>query len=183
MLNRLVKTNEDYALTIARLVLGMLFFIHGEQLMLGWFGGYGLSGSMKFFTEQLGIPAPFAFLAICAEFFGGLMLIAGFLGRVAALTIICTHGGSRRQGALAVRGFHELVWHTERRRVRISLAGYHHWGGSRFTRFGRSFTRPAAGPIARKRAGGNGPREHRCSRRDIAILEQFDQRRILFTAG
>jgi len=90
MLNRLVKTNEDYALTIARLVLGMLFFIHGDQLMLGWFGGYGLSGSMKFFTQGLGIPAPFAFLAICGEFFGGLMLIVGFLGRVAALTIICT---------------------------------------------------------------------------------------------
>src|SRR5258708_35550754 len=89
MLNTLVKTNEDYALTIARLVLGMLFFIHGDQLMLGGFGGYGLSGSMEFFTQHLGIPAPFAFLAIGAEFFGGLMLIVGFLGRVAALSIIC----------------------------------------------------------------------------------------------
>jgi putative oxidoreductase len=83
-------TNEDYALTIARLVLGVLFFVHGDQLMLGWFGGYGLSGSMEFFTHNLGIPAPFAFMAICAEFFGGMMLILGLLGRVAALTIICT---------------------------------------------------------------------------------------------
>src|SRR2546426_12136189 len=90
MLNRLVRTNEDYALTIARLVLGVLFFIHGDQLMLGWFGGYGLSGSMQFFTQHLGIPAPFAFLAICAEFFGGVMFLVGFFGRVAALTIICT---------------------------------------------------------------------------------------------
>src|SRR6266567_3814126 len=89
MLNRLVKTNEDYALTIARLVLGMLFFIHGDQLMLGWFGGHGLSGSMQFFTQHLGIPAAFAFLAICAQFFGGLMLILGFAGRIAALGIIC----------------------------------------------------------------------------------------------
>src|SRR5207237_4782011 len=31
----------------------------------------------------------FAFLAICAEFFGGLMLIVGLLGRVAALAILC----------------------------------------------------------------------------------------------
>ncbi len=90
MLNRLVRTNEDYALTIARLVLGVLFFVHGDQLMLGWFGGYGLSGSMEFFTHNLGIPAPFAFLAICAEFFGGLMLIVGLLGRIAALSLICT---------------------------------------------------------------------------------------------
>src|SRR5207245_8018921 len=45
--------------------------------------------SIDFFTEDLGIPGSFAFLAICAEFFGGLMLIVGFLGRVAALSIIC----------------------------------------------------------------------------------------------
>src|SRR5881394_3141808 len=89
MLHKLLKTDSDYVLTISRLVLGVLFFIHGDQLMLGWFGGHGFSGSMEFFTQQLGIPAPFAFLAICAEFFGGLMLIVGFLGRVAALTIIC----------------------------------------------------------------------------------------------
>ncbi len=89
MLNKLARTNDDYALTIARLVLGVLFFVHGDQLMLGWFGGYGLSGSMEFFTHNLGIPAPFAFLAICAEFLGGLMLVVGFWGRVAALSIIC----------------------------------------------------------------------------------------------
>ena len=89
MLNRLVKTDEDYALTIARLVLGMLFFIHGDQLMLGWFGGHGLRASIDFFSQDLGIPASFAFLAICAEFLGGLMLVVGFLGRVAALSIIC----------------------------------------------------------------------------------------------
>src|SRR5260370_14399521 len=89
MLNKLVRTNDDYALTIARLVLGVLFFIHGDQLMLGWFGGHGLRASMDFFTQDLGIPASFAFLAICAEFLGGLMFIVGFLGRVAALSIIC----------------------------------------------------------------------------------------------
>ena len=90
MLNKLFRTDEDYALMLARVVLGALFFIHGDQLMLGWFGGYGLNGTLQFFTQHLGIPAPFAFLAICAQFFGGLMLIVGFLGRVAALTIICT---------------------------------------------------------------------------------------------
>jgi putative oxidoreductase len=36
--------------------------------MLGWFGGYGFSGTMNFFTQMMHIPAPFAFLAICAEF-------------------------------------------------------------------------------------------------------------------
>src|SRR5260370_9577199 len=90
MLNKLVKTDSDYALTICRLVLGTLFFIHGDQLMLGWFGGYGLTGSIQFFTQQLGIPASFAFLAICAQFSGGLMLILGLIGPAPPLGLIFT---------------------------------------------------------------------------------------------
>jgi len=39
MLKLLVKTEPDYTLTLSRLVLGFLFFVHGSQLMLGWFGG------------------------------------------------------------------------------------------------------------------------------------------------
>jgi len=89
MLHKLLKTESDYALTISRLVLGSVFFAHGAQLLLGWFGGYGLTGSMQFFTRQLGIPAAFSFLAICVQFFGGLMLILGFAGRIAAIGIIC----------------------------------------------------------------------------------------------
>jgi putative oxidoreductase len=89
MLKRLIQTGQDYALTISRLVLGVIFFAHGGQLMLGWFGGYGLSGSMQFFTRQLGIPSVFAFMAIAGQFFGGIMLIAGLAGRAAALTIAC----------------------------------------------------------------------------------------------
>jgi putative oxidoreductase len=75
-------------LTVVRLVLGVVYFAHGAQKMLGWFGGYGFQGTMGFFTQQMGIPAPFAFLAICAEFFGGLGLILGLLTRVAAFGIL-----------------------------------------------------------------------------------------------
>src|SRR3989442_8322005 len=109
MLNRLVKTNEDTG-SIARLVLGMLFFIHGDQLMLGWFGGYGLSGSMEFFTQHLGIPAPLAFLAICAEFFGGVVLIVGFFGRLSALAIIFTMVVAVAKGPWQFRPFMKWVW-------------------------------------------------------------------------
>ena len=55
--------------------------------MLGWFGGYGFSGTMGMFTNVLHIPAIFAFLAIAAEFFGGLGLIFGLLTRIAAFGI------------------------------------------------------------------------------------------------
>src|SRR5271169_4803983 len=88
MFQRIMNTHDDFAMTIVRLVLGVVFFAHGSQKMLGWFGGYGFSGTMGFFTQQMGIPAPFAFLAICAEFFGGLGLIVGLLSRIAAFGIV-----------------------------------------------------------------------------------------------
>ncbi len=88
MFRKLFSTSNDFVLTIVRLVLGVTFFMHGAQKMLGWFGGSGFHGTMGFFTQQMGIPAPLAFLAICAEFFGGLGLLVGLLSRVAALGII-----------------------------------------------------------------------------------------------
>jgi len=87
MIRKLVATDNDTGTALLRLVLGVLFFAHGAQKMLGWFGGYGFAGTMGFFTNVMHIPALFAFLAIAAEFFGGLGLILGFLTRVAALGI------------------------------------------------------------------------------------------------
>ena len=72
---------------VIRLALGVIFFAHGAQKMLGWFGGYGFSGTMGFFTHQMGIPAPLAFFAIMAEFLGGIGLVLGLLTRIAALGI------------------------------------------------------------------------------------------------
>jgi putative oxidoreductase len=88
MFHKLFVTSNDFALTVVRLVLGVTFFMHGAQKMLGWFGGYGFHATMGTFTHYLGIPAPLAFLAICAEFFGGLGLLVGLLSRIAALGIM-----------------------------------------------------------------------------------------------
>lgn len=85
-MKRLLATSDDVTLTILRVVLGVVFFAHGAQKMLGWFGGYGFHGTMGFF-EHLGFPAPVAFLIICTEFFGGLGLIVGLLTRIPALGI------------------------------------------------------------------------------------------------
>src|SRR6266496_1896966 len=87
MIRKLIVTDNDTATTILRVVLGVIFFAHGAQKMLGWFGGYGFTGTMGFFTGTMHIPAPLAFLAIAAEFFGGLGLILGFLTRIAAFGI------------------------------------------------------------------------------------------------
>jgi putative oxidoreductase len=66
---------------------GVVFFPHGAQKVLGWFGGHGFSGTMGFFTGMLHVPALFAFLAIAAEFAGAIALILGLFTRVAALVI------------------------------------------------------------------------------------------------
>ena len=83
----LFKTNNCAAPLIARFLLGIVMFPHGAQKMLGWFGGYGFSGTMNFFTGTMHIPAVFALLAILAEFIGSLGLMAGLLSRVAAFGI------------------------------------------------------------------------------------------------
>jgi len=89
MFRKLINTTDDSTVTILRLILGVVFFAHGAQKALGWFGGYGFSGTMGFFTQGMHIPAAFAFLAICAEFLGSIGLLLGLLGRVAAFSICC----------------------------------------------------------------------------------------------
>jgi putative oxidoreductase len=86
MLKRLMATSDDVSFTILRLVLGVVFFAHGAQKMLGWFGGFGFHATMGSFAH-MGMPAPVALLVICTEFFGGLGLIVGLLTRIAALGI------------------------------------------------------------------------------------------------
>ena len=87
MLRKLFATEESAATSLLRLVLGIVFFAHGAQKMFGWFGGFGFSGTMSYFTGTMHIPAPLAFLAIAAEVFGGLGLILGLLTRIAAFGI------------------------------------------------------------------------------------------------
>jgi putative oxidoreductase len=87
MIRRIYATDDSAATAILRVVLGIVFFAHGAQKMLGWFGGFGFAGTMGFFTGMMHIPAPLAFLAIAAEFFGGIGLILGFLTRIAAFGI------------------------------------------------------------------------------------------------
>lgn len=87
MLADLFSTDPDWTQTIIRLILGAVFFAHGAQKLLGWFGGSGLKATIGMMHEHLGLPVPIAFLAVSAEFLGGAGLIFGLLGRVAAAGI------------------------------------------------------------------------------------------------
>jgi putative oxidoreductase len=89
MMRKLFATHDSWSLLILRVTLGVVMFPHGAQKLLGWYGGYGFSGTMDMFTNKMGIPAALAFLVIMTEFFGSLGLILGFLTRVAAFGVFC----------------------------------------------------------------------------------------------
>ena len=86
-MKKLLTTNNNAAIAIVRVVLGIVLFAHGAQKLLGWFGGYGFSGTMGFFTGTLNLPYIIALLVILIEFFGALFLIAGFAARYAAAAV------------------------------------------------------------------------------------------------
>ena len=85
----LLATDDRSLLTILRITLGVVMLPHGLQKTLGWFGGYGFTGTMGGFTS-MGIPAVLAFLAIAAESAGAVALITGFTTRIAAFGIGAT---------------------------------------------------------------------------------------------
>jgi putative oxidoreductase len=88
MLLDLFSTNPDWLQTLIRITLGVVFFAHGSQKVLGWFGGQGLKETMRTMHEFLGLPTPLALLAVAAEFLGGLGLMVGLLSRIAAIGIV-----------------------------------------------------------------------------------------------
>src|ERR1039457_421471 len=71
MISNLFSTDPDWTLTTIRVVLGVVFFAHGAQKMLGWFGGHGLKNTLRTMHEFLGLPIPLAFVAVTSEFLGG----------------------------------------------------------------------------------------------------------------
>jgi len=89
MLTSLLKTKDDSASLVLRVMLGVVMFPHGAQKVLGWFGGYGLAGTLHYFTDTMGIPLAFAVLAIAAEFLGSIGLVVGLFTRLAAFGIAC----------------------------------------------------------------------------------------------
>jgi putative oxidoreductase len=82
----LIRTPDDRAAMVARLVLGVVMFPHGAQKVLGWFGGQGFRATIETMGHQ-GIPAVVSGLVMAGELLGSLALVVGLLGRVAAAGI------------------------------------------------------------------------------------------------
>jgi len=98
--NKLLQTNDDLMLTLVRVVLGIVFFAHGAQKLLGWYGGFGFSATVGAFLK-MGMPLAVAYFAIFVEFFGGLSMIFGLLSRLGGLGI-----AAEMCGAVATVHFH-----------------------------------------------------------------------------
>ncbi|KXP02730.1 DoxX family protein [Tsukamurella tyrosinosolvens] len=84
MVKKLVTT-QFTLLTVARVILGVVFFAHGWQKVVT----NGLSGTAGAF-EKMGVPAPTlsAWFAGLAELLGGALLIVGFAVPIVAIVLI-----------------------------------------------------------------------------------------------
>lgn len=85
----LLATSDSIVDMLLRLTLAAVFFPHGAQKVLGWFGGHGLTATYGMFTQTMGIPGPLVWMVFAAEFLGPIGLLFGFLTRVAAFGIFC----------------------------------------------------------------------------------------------
>ena len=83
MIEKILHTDPDYALTFLRIIAGLIIFPYGMQKLFGWFRGPGIDGTLKDLDSR-GIPKSIAWLIIVGQSFGSIALVAGVLGRIAA---------------------------------------------------------------------------------------------------
>ena len=76
----IVATTPNWAATGLRVALGSVLFAHGARSLLGWFGGFGFTGTMQYLTGVEGLP-----WLIGLQFFGSLLLLIGLGTRLMAI--------------------------------------------------------------------------------------------------
>ena len=87
---RLFATVNSFAPTILRMVLALVFCVHGGQKTIGWMGGPGLSATLAQWTspEGLNLSYPVAILGILSEVAGALAMLLGCCTRLAGLLLL-----------------------------------------------------------------------------------------------
>lgn len=72
-------------------LLGLGFAAHGAQKLFGWFGGYGLAGTGRYFESMGFRPGRlFAAAAGLGELLGGLLIALGLGGPIGPMLVIAT---------------------------------------------------------------------------------------------
>jgi len=84
MFKKLIRTDNDIAPLVLRVILGIVFYFHGMQKLTTMFGGYGFTGPWDFYRKardpcDLRVPGDHGRGRRLAG------LISGLLTRVAAL--------------------------------------------------------------------------------------------------
>ncbi len=115
LLTFITRTSGGWAPLIARLTLALVFFPHGAQKVLGWFGGYGFTGTMGYFTSQAHLPYAVALLPVANGIPRAVRVSGGIVhadrGAGAGVRDVRGH----RDGPCRERFLHELVRHPEGR--------------------------------------------------------------------
>ena len=93
-MKNILENKADIAILLLRLTVGVVIFAHGAQKLFGWFGGYGFTGTMGYFTGTVGLPYIVGFLVIIGESIGMIALALGLLTRFSALSLIVIMGGA-----------------------------------------------------------------------------------------
>jgi putative oxidoreductase len=68
--------------TLSRVFCGVVFIMHGYPKIMN------LAGTSTFFAENFGVPGWVAIPIAILEFFGGILLVAGFATRILSLLFI-----------------------------------------------------------------------------------------------
>jgi putative oxidoreductase len=82
------KTATNAALLLLRFALGVVILAHGAQ-KIGLLGGTAMAETVSMMQRDHGIAPALAYLTIAAETLGGLGVVFGLLGRLAAFAIAC----------------------------------------------------------------------------------------------
>ncbi len=96
--------SKSLALLFVRLALGVVILPHGMQKALGMFGGYGIEGTLGYFSS-IGIPTLIGVLVILAEFVGPIGVLFGLGTRFMAGAIAIQMTGAMIMGGHIHNGF------------------------------------------------------------------------------
>jgi putative oxidoreductase len=106
------RTAVDLSLLVVRVIVGVIFAVHGAQKLFGAFDGMGLSKTVEM-MGAMGYPVTIG------EFFGGLGLVVGFLTRFSAASLIVIMGGA----IALVHGQHGLLMQDGGFEYNLALIG------------------------------------------------------------